>query len=179
MRKTNVLFLIFLLCVTGVWAADIRGVIQTAKGTPISDAVILHRDSGRKSLSDEKGGFRLSLPEDKKIVLEIIHPDYIEQEISIDKKDLQKKIIVTLTPYIRQQEEVVVTALRYPESSATIPAAETVVTEESLEEKITPNIAQGLLDLPGISNIGAGGFSLVPNIRGLARRRVLILIDNA
>jgi outer membrane receptor protein involved in Fe transport len=179
MRKTIGLFLIILLCVARAWAFDIRGVVQTAKGKPIFEAVVLHRDSGKKTLSDEKGVFTLSLPEDAKIVLEVIHPDYIEQEIAISQKDLKKKIIVTLSPYIRQQEEVVVTALRYPESSATVPAAETVVTEESLEEKIAPNIAQGLLDLPGVSNIGAGGFSLVPNIRGLARRRVLILIDNA
>jgi outer membrane receptor protein involved in Fe transport len=179
MRKTSGLFLIFLLFATTTWAADIRGLVQTAKGVPIPEAIILHRESGKKTLSDIQGVFRLSIPDSDNAVLEIIHPDYIEQEISISKKNLKKKIIVTLSPYIRQQEEVVVTALRYPETSATIPAAETVVTEESLEEKITPNIAQGLLDLPGVSNIGAGGFSLVPNIRGLARRRVLILIDNA
>lgn len=179
MRKTTGLLLILLLFTMRAWATEISGVVQTAKGNPIFEAVILHRDSAKKTLSDSKGFFRLSLPDSAKIVLEIIHPDYIEQEISLSKKDLDRKIIITLSPYIRQQEEVVVTALRYPESSATIPAAETVVTEESLEEKITPNIAQGLLDLPGVSNIGAGGFSLVPNIRGLARRRVLILIDNA
>jgi outer membrane receptor protein involved in Fe transport len=179
MRKIVGSLLIFFLCATTVLATEVRGVVQTAKGKPIRDAVILHRNSGKQTLSNEKGVFRLSLPDSRGINLEIIHPDYIEQEISINKKDTEKKLIITLSPYIRQQEEVVVTALRYPESSATIPAAETVVTEESLEEKITPNIAQGLLDLPGVSNIGAGGFSLVPNIRGLARRRVLILIDNA
>jgi outer membrane receptor protein involved in Fe transport len=179
MRKTIGLLLIFLLYVVTAWATDVRGLVQTAKGKPIHEAVILHRDSGKKTLSDEEGVFRLAIPDAEKIILEIIHPDYIEQEIFISENDFEKKLIVTLSPYIRQQEEVVVTALRYPESSATIPAAETVVTEESLEEKITPNIAQGLMDLPGVSNIGAGGFSLVPNIRGLARRRVLILIDNA
>jgi outer membrane receptor protein involved in Fe transport len=179
MRKTIGLLLIFLVFTTTALATEIRGIVQTAKGKPIYDAVILHRDSGKKTLSDEKGVFRLFLADSKRINLEIIHPDYIEQEISITEKDSKKKLIVTLSPYIRQQEEVVVTALRYPESSSTVPAAETVVTEESLEEKITPNIAQGLLDLPGVSNIGAGGFSLVPNIRGLARCRVLILIDNA
>ena len=179
MRITTGLFLIVLLIVTTAWATDVKGVVQTANGNPINDVVILHRDSGTKTLSDKHGVFIISMPESDRIVLEIIHPDYIEQEISIGTKDFKKKLIVTLSPYIRQQEEVVVTALRYPESSATVPAAETVVTEENLEEKITPNIAQALLDLPGISNIGAGGFSLVPNIRGLARRRVLILIDNA
>jgi outer membrane receptor protein involved in Fe transport len=179
MRKTTGLFIIFLFFSTTAWATDVKGVVQTANGKPITDVVILHRGSGTKTLSDEEGVFIISIPESDRIVLEIIHPDYIEQEISIGTKDFKKKLIVTLSPYIRQQEEVVVTALRYPESSATVPAAETVITEENLEEKITPNIAQALLDLPGISNIGAGGFSLVPNIRGLARRRVLILIDNA
>jgi outer membrane receptor protein involved in Fe transport len=179
MRKTKALFLIFLLSATTAWATDIKGVVQTAKGKPINDVVILHRGSGEKTFSDKQGIFRLLLPDSDKIILEVIHPDYIEQEISIGKKDYKKKLIITLSPYIRQQEEVIVTALRYPESSATVPAAETVITEENLEEKITPNIAQSLLDLPGVSNIGAGGFSLVPNIRGLARSRVLILIDNA
>jgi outer membrane receptor protein involved in Fe transport len=179
MQKNTGLFVIFFLFATTAWAIDVRGVVQTVKGEPINGAVILHRDTGQKTLSDEQGFFRLPLPDSAKIILEVIHPDYIEQEISISKNDLKKKLIVTLTHYIRQQEEVVVTALRYPEPSATIPAAETVVTEENLEEKITPNIAQALLDLPGVSNIGAGGFSLVPNIRGLARHRVLILIDNA
>ncbi len=179
MRRTTGLLLILLLLSTTAWSTDVRGVVQTVKGKPITKAIILHRNSGEKTLSDDQGDFRLTLLEDEKIVLEIIHPDYIEQEISINKKDFKKKLIITLSPYIRQQEEVVVTALRYPESSATIPAAETVVTKESLDEKITPNIAQSLLDLPGVSNIGTGGFSLVPNIRGLARRRVLILIDNA
>jgi hypothetical protein len=179
MQKTIGLLLICLVFTTTAWATDVIGVVRTAKGKPIYDAVVLHRDSGKKTFSDEQGIFRLFLPDSERIILEIIHPDYIEQEISIGKNDFKKKLIVTLSPYIRQQEEVVVTALRYPESSATVPAAETVVTEENLEEKITPNIAQVLLDLPGVSNIGAGGFSLVPNIRGLARRRVLILIDNA
>jgi len=179
MRKTIGLLLIFLIFTTTALATEVKGVVQTANGKPIYDAVIFHRDSGKKTLSDQQGAFRLSFQDAEKIILEVIHPDYIEQVIYISKKDFKNKLFVTLSPYIRQQEEVVVTALRYPESSASVPAAETVVTEESLEEKITPNIAQGLLDLPGVSNIGAGGFSLVPNIRGLARRRVLILIDNA
>ena len=65
--------------------------MQTAKGTPIPDAVILHRKSGQKSLSDEKGIFMLPASDDTKIVLEVIHPDYIEQEVSISKKILVKK----------------------------------------------------------------------------------------
>ncbi|MFC2165572.1 TonB-dependent receptor plug domain-containing protein [Acidobacteriota bacterium] len=179
MRNLLIFILTIPILVIPSIAVEITGVVQTLKEQPVEAAVILHRDSGRKTISDFNGFFTLEVPNGKKIVLEIIHPDYIEQEISISEKDFNKKIIIKLSPYIKQQEEVVVTALRYPESSASIPAAETVLSEESLQEKIVPNIAQGLQELPGVSNIGAGGFSLVPNIRGLARRRVLILIDNA
>jgi len=160
-------------------AAEIKGLVRTLQGRPVAEAVILHRASDSKTLSDGNGLFSLSIPEGTKITLEIIHPDYIEQEVSISEKDFKKTIIITLSPYIRQKEEVVVTALRYPESSASVPAAESVLSEKTLQEKIIPNITEGLKELPGVSSIGAGGFSLVPNIRGLARRRVLILIDNA
>ena len=160
-------------------AAEIKGLVRTFQGRPVAKAVILHRASDSKTLSDGNGLFILNIPEGTKITLEIIHPDYIEQEVSITEKDFTKTIIITLTPYIRQKEEVVVTALRYPESSASVPAAESVLSEKTLQEKIVPNINEGLKELPGVSSIGAGGFSLVPNIRGLARRRVLILIDNA
>ncbi len=179
MLKTSGIILALLLLAPEAWAIDIKGVVQTDNGNPVSDAIILNRLSGEKTLTDKQGFFKLSLPDSDKILLEVIHPDYIEQQLSVGKKDFEKKLIITLSPYIRQQEEVVVTALRYPESSATVPAAETVLTDERLEEKIAPNITQGLLELPGVSNIGTGGFSLVPNLRGLARRRVLILIDSA
>lgn len=142
-------------------------------------AVVVHRGSGEKTLTDENGTFRLQVPESRRIVLDIIHPDYIERAVSLTEKEWGQILRISLVPVVRRQEEVVVTALRYPESTSSVPAAEAVVTREVLEEKMVPNIAEGLLDLPGVTNLGAGGFSLVPNIRGLARRRVLILVDNA
>jgi len=169
----------FFLSVIPSLTFEIKGVILNLEGKPVSEAVILHRPSGTKTLSDEEGHFSLSLPEEEKIRLEIIHPNYIEKEIVLSAKESQEKILIKLVPYIIQREEIVVTALRYPESSVSVPAAETVVTKETLEEKMTPNITEVISDLPGVSTIGSGGFSIVPNIRGLARSRVLILIDNA
>ena len=80
MRKTIGLLLIFFVLATTALATEVRGVVQTAKGKPINGAVILHRGSGKKTLSDGQGIFRLSLPDSERINLEIIHPDYIEQE---------------------------------------------------------------------------------------------------
>jgi len=179
MRKISFLTLIFFLSVIPSLAVEIKGEVLNLEGKPVVEAVVLYRNSGNKTLTDEKGLFTLNVPDEEKIQLEIIHPEYLEQEITITSKDLSKKVTVRLIPYIMQREEVVVTALRYPESSSSVPAAETVIPEETITEKMSSSVTESLSNVPGVSNIGAGGFSLVPNIRGLARGRVLIMIDNA
>ena len=179
MRKIVLLSLMPFLLAIQSFAVEINGEVLNLEGKPVVEAVVLHRQSGNKVLTDEKGLFTLTIPDEEKIRLEIIHPDYIEQEIVLTSQELSRKVTVRLIPYIMQREEIVVTALRYPESSASVPAAETVIPKETLEEKMSSNITEGLSNMTGVSNIGAGGFSLVPNIRGLARRRVLIMIDNA
>jgi len=179
MQKYIYFIFIFLLSNIQALAVEINGKVLNLGGSPVAKAEVLHRSSGIKSLTDEQGLFTLVVPDDTKIRLEINHPDYVEQEVILTEKNLQKRIVITLVPYIVQREEVVVTAMRHPESSASLPAAETVVLTEILEEEMAPNITEGISSLPGVSSMGAGGFSLVPNIRGLARRRVLILIDNA
>jgi hemoglobin/transferrin/lactoferrin receptor protein len=179
MRKIAFLFLIFFLSVIQSLAVEIKGEVLNLEGKPVAEAVVLHRNSGSKTFTDEKGLFTLNVPVDEKTRLEIIHPEYLEQEIVLTSQELSRKVTVRLIPYIMQREEVVVTALRYPESSSSVPAAETVIPEETITEKMSSSITESLSNVPGLSNIGAGGFSLVPNIRGLARGRVLIMIDNA
>ncbi len=179
MRKVVFIFSIFFISAIESLAVEIKGKVVNLEGKPVAQSVIFHASSGGKTLSDEEGRFSLSFPEEEKIRLKIIHRDYIDQEVVLSAKEAQREIVITLVPYIIQREEIVVTALRYPESSASVPAAETVVSKETLEEKMAPNITEGLSTIPGVSTLGSGGFSIVPNIRGLARSRVLILIDNA
>ena len=179
MRRAMILILFFFLSVGFGLSLEVKGKVLSQDGKPVADVVVLHRLSQKKALTDSKGFFSLELSELERIKLEIIHPDYMEQEIVLTRQDISKGITVRLIPYIRQREEIVVTALRYPEPSTSIPAAESVVSKENLEEKMAPNITEGLSGMPGVSTLGSGGFSVVPNVRGLARRRVLILIDNA
>ena len=174
---------LFILGFTGVdilaQGTEIKGRIITQAGKPIADAVVLERAGDRKTLSGKDGYFHLEVSAAEKILLEIIHPDFMEKQISIPRKDLGKTFLIQLIPSFLQKEEVTVTAFRYPEASASIPAAEAVMAKENIEENMPSNVAEGVLELPGVSNMGAGGFSLVPNIRGLARRRILLLLDNA
>jgi outer membrane receptor protein involved in Fe transport len=155
------------------------GRIVSPSGNPVSNAVVLHRSCDQKTLSDDKGIFSLNIPNSHKIILEIIHPDYMVKIVSLTLETLNKFVLIQLKPYFLQREDITVTAFRYPEASISFPGAETVLTRETIETNMHENVSEGLLELPGVSNIGAGGFSMVPNIRGLARRRILILLDNA
>ncbi|MGB7294952.1 MAG: TonB-dependent receptor [Candidatus Aminicenantales bacterium] len=158
---------------------DIEGRVVSSNGRPVPAAVVLHRASGQKAVTDESGNFRIDLSASAGLVLEIVHPDYLEEEVRLARRDLGRPITITLEPLIRQREEVVVTAMRYPEPVAEVPAASTVISSVTLQETLTPHIAGALAAVPGVTALGTGGFSVVPSIRGLARRRVLLMVDNA
>ena len=160
-------------------AAELRGVVQTPGGIPIAGAVVLHRASGVQAVTDAAGAFRMNVPDAARLRVEVIHPDYYEQEYLVPRRATAEPVVLILVPLIRQREEIVVTALRHPELSTSVPAAGSVVTAETLAEKMVPTVTEALQEMPGVAGLGSGGFSLVPTVRGLARRRILYLIDNA
>jgi len=178
-KKTVAVIFGCLLLGIAAQAMEIRGTVVSLGQNPVAGAVVLHRASGAKTETDAEGNFVLDVAEADRIRLEVVHPDYYEREFLIERKALGKKLQLVLVPLIRQNEEIVVTALRYPESSIKVPAASTVISGEALSEKMAPNLTEALQDVPGVGALGSAGFSLVPSIRGLARRRVLYLIDGA
>jgi outer membrane receptor protein involved in Fe transport len=168
-----------LLAAAAAGAAEIRGTVVGAAQNPVAGAVVLHRVSGARAETDASGAFAIKVPDGVRIALEVVHPDYYEREFMLGPKGLDRPVVLVLTALIKQSEEVIVTALRYPESSMSVPAANAIVSAEALTEKMAPNINDALQDISGVAAIGTGGFSLVPTVRGLARRRVLYLIDGA
>ena len=182
MRRTSqalILCLFLLAAANAVLAAQVRGRVVGGAGRPVAGAIVLHRASGLRTETDAAGGFSLDLPQSGRIALEVVHPDHFEREFEIGAKERTRPVVLTLVPLIRQSEEVVVTALRYPEPSIQVPAASTVVSGETLAGGLAPNINDGLRNVPGVGALGSAGFSLVPSVRGLARRRVLYLVDGA
>ena len=80
---------------------------------------------------------------------------------------------------IKQTEELVVSATRYPERGIDIPAIENVLVASEIERKEPANIEMALSNAISFASIGSGGYSKVSSIRGLARKRILLLVDNA
>ena len=179
MAKRSIVLISLLFIISSAFAVEVKGRVVSPVQNPVQGAVVFHRPTGVKTETDAEGKFVLDLPEADRIRLEVVHPDYYEREFLIERKTLGKKVLLVLVPLIRQNEEVLVTALRYPEPSISVPAASTVVSGEALSEKMASNITEALQDVPGVGALGSAGFSLVPSVRGLARRRVLYLIDGA
>lgn len=179
MAKRSIVLISLLFIISSAFAVEVKGRVVSPVQNPVQGAVVFHRPTGVKTETDAEGKFVLDVPEADRIRLEVVHPDYYEREFLIERKTLGKKILLVLIPLIRQNEEVLVTALRYPEPSISVPAASTVVSGEALSEKMASNITEALQDVPGVGALGSAGFSLVPSVRGLARRRVLFLIDGA
>jgi len=175
------LFVLWSLFLLGLVAraAEIKGTVVSPAQNPVAGAVVLHRASGAKTVTDAAGSFTLHVPDGERVVLEVVHPDYYEREFALGPRGLARPVVLVLSALIKQKEEVLVTALRYPESSMSVPAASAVVSGEALAEKMASNINDALQDISGVATIGTGAFSLVPTVRGLARRRVLYLIDGA
>ena len=179
MKRTVLATLILFSIPIWAHALEVRGTVVTPEGTPVAGAVVLHRASGARDVTDARGAFLLALEEGVRIRLEVIHPDLYEQEFDVPRKDLARGVVLTVFPVVRQKEEIVVTALRHPEARGAIPVAETVVGKGALAEAMPSNVTEGLSATPGVAALGSGGFSLVPSVRGLARRRVLYLVDDA
>jgi len=179
MSRTLKLLLLLLVLGRSALALEVKGTVQSVGGKPIFEAIVLQRATGAKTRTDAAGGFVLDVQTKGTIRLEVIHPDYLESEFILPVKDGGKPVTLVLMPSIRQNEEVTVTALRYPEPTTKVPAATTTLETRTLEEGLAPNITEALNTLPGVAPLGSGGFSLVPSIRGLARNRILLLMDNA
>ncbi len=179
MKKTALLTLLCVLLVCSGYALEIKGKVVDPFGQPVAGAQVIHAASGAKAVTGAEGTFLLDIPSGESLKLEVSHPDFFPETQTVKAAELAKGLTLVLAPYVRQKEEVMVTALRYPETESKIPAAESVVTTEMIRDEMAPNIAEALLTMPGLSDLGSGGFSLVPSIRGLARNRILILVDGA
>ncbi|MGB9006074.1 MAG: TonB-dependent receptor [Candidatus Aminicenantales bacterium] len=177
--KALLLSIFFVGLAMNALAVEIKGKVVSPDGKPVAAAVIREAAGAGKAVSDAEGNFVLATASSGQIRLTVEHPNFFEEEVIVSTMDAAKPLTVRLTALIRQKAEVMVTALRYPEPSTRVPAAQTVVSAELIQEQLASNITAALTGIPGLAPLGSGGFSLVPSIRGLARNRILLLIDGS
>ena len=171
-------FSFILLFAAAAGAAEVRGKVMSTGQNPVAGAVVLHRPSGIKTETGADGGFVLDLPDADRYELEVIHPDFYERAFLVGRRKPGQTLVLALVPLIKQSEEVVVTALRYPESSIDVPAASSIVSGETLAEKLAPEHQRGPPGRPGRGRARLGGLrprpvhpGPGPASRALPRRR--------
>jgi len=171
---------LFISSLTILAGTTVKGRVVSTTGLAISQAQVILESTNESTLTDDQGLFSFSIPvSERKLRFKIKHNDYFEQEFEITEIRADKLLTFFLIPYLPRKEELVVTATRFPEPLTSVPAASSVLSSTTIEEKMPSQITELVQTATGVSSLGTGGFSVVPSIRGLARRRVLLLIDNA
>lgn len=161
-------------------ANTVKGTVQDIHKRPLAAVTIRLLNSDTTVLSDSQGKFSISIPAGlKRVTLSFETADFHSQTLRIVMDSKIVEVRVLLIPREHLKEEISVTALNEPEQSVSVPMAENRVSQLEIQEKIPENIVSTMLNTPGIHFIGKGGISVTPSIRGLARRRVLVLVDGA
>ncbi|MGQ9617759.1 MAG: TonB-dependent receptor [Candidatus Aminicenantia bacterium] len=173
----SLILLFFFINDTDLLSEQLKIKVFNINGSPLENAEV--KIKGEVFRTDSKGECVIEIKDYREVKVKISHSYYYEKELVfvMDKRD--REVEVVLVPYVGQKEEIMVTATRYPELSLKIPVSEKVLTKESIEEKMFPTIEQFLNIISGISSIGSGGYSKVPAVRGIARKRTLILVENS
>ena len=173
-------FMAILIFSAALFSAEIKGIIKDYRNNPLSSITITLKNTRTVTLSDIDGKFTIPIPGDmdiKNIILTFEREGYHPEEKLVQVSDKVQVFKIYFIPgdYIR--EKISVTALNREEETISVPMAEDSIELSEMEEKIPENIVEALSDTPGVHFVGKGGFSVTPSIRGLARQRVLVLVD--
>ena len=160
--------------------AEIRGIVKDHNKKPLSAVTVTVKNTKNATITDVDGKFVLVVPDElKSAVLVFDRKGFHPHEERVRVMDHVKvfNLFFISKDYIR--EKVSVTAMNQPEETISVPMAETSVSSLEIQEKIPESVVESLSDTPGVHFIGKGGYAVTPSIRGLARRRVLVLVDGA
>jgi len=183
MSKVKELFwLVFLVTLISLPlpGIEIRGTVKDIYNRPLASVHIQIGESGRFIDSNENGEFNFTADESEAALqLYFDIPQYYKEKRTLVLKDIPINLKVYLIPLRLLKEDVTVTALNEAEKAISVPFAQNIVSKVEIMESQPETIVQAIQNSPGVHFIGKGGVSVTPSIRGLARRRILLLAGGA
>jgi len=173
-------FIIFLLLSSEAYTATIKGVIKDSRNNLLSAVTVIVKQTGFASVTGLNGKFNVTVPDDWDTAVLLFERDgYHPREVRVKVEEKEREFRLFFIPQEYLLEKVTVTAMSQQKKSVDVPVAESSMTNLEIQEKMPENIVESLSDTPGVHFIGSGGLSITPSIRGLARRRVLVLVDGS
>lgn len=160
--------------------SEIRGTVRDIYDRAVPQVRIALGSDGETVAVDENGNFSFSVAEGtREVRLFFAAPRHYPEKRVVVPRNASRPLKVYLIPLKILREEVTVTALNQAEKTFTVPFAQTVVSEVEISESLPETVVQAAQNSPGVHFIGKGGIGVTPSIRGLARRRILLLADGA
>ncbi len=177
-KKIFLLISLFFLLHFQVNSKIIKGVVRDIGFRSVENVAIHVKETGKYTISLSDGYFELNVPDDLFTINLVFEGEYhYDKTVKLELKGKLKPITIILVPKEYLQNEILVTAFDTEELSLNIPKAQNIISELEVREKISETLVEALTNSPGVHFIGSGGFMTTPSIRGLARRRVLLLMD--
>ncbi len=173
-----VVFTIFAVSIGHAQSKNIRGTVydsKSNKGIPLTHIWINNTVIG--TITDYSGNFCISNVEtdSDSITLVCSRLGYRQKFINVSVKDTEDiKIYLELSEL--QLQEVVVSGNKGTHSDLTQTTLSSVISRQAIVENGVQNIPEILHKQAGVSLAGQS-YHAAPSIRGLARKRVLVLID--
>lgn len=157
---------------------DIRGrVVAADDGRAVPGAVVSVREAGRLSATTGRDGrFTLRGAEGPEVVLVVRKNGFDEVAV---RAVFDEEFLVRLTseaPRVRLSEDIIVEAAGLDRPAFEMPYAGRALSREDILEFGPGSLNEAAASVPGLSFVG-GGFHSAPSLRGLARNRLVLLID--
>lgn len=170
--------LIFALCFH-INSRIIKGVVRDIGFRSVENVAIHAKETGKYTISMSDGYFELTVPDAlSSVSLVFESEDHYDKTVKLELNKNMSPVTIILIQKEYLRNEILVTAFDTDERSLNIPKAQNIISELEVKEKISESLVDTLTNYtPGVHFIGSGGFMATPSIRGLARRRVLLLMD--
>ncbi|MCK5005588.1 MAG: TonB-dependent receptor plug domain-containing protein, partial [Candidatus Aminicenantes bacterium] len=178
-KKILLLVSLFFLLYLQINSRVIKGVVRDIGFRSVENVAIHIKETGKYTISLSDGYFELNVPDGLSTISLVFESEYhYDKTVKLKLKGKLKPVTIILVQKEYLQNEILVTAFDTEERSLNIPKAQNIISELEVKEKISESLVDTLTNYtPGVHFIGSGGFMATPSIRGLARRRVLLMMD--
>ncbi len=143
-------------------------------GEPVRGATVRVVGGGATAVTNESGRFHLDPEPEPPFALDVfgVHGGLLGHV------RVESRLNRVLLLHLAKTEHVTVRGAPLPATSPSPAAATTKLSRETLEAERPVLLSDAVEEVPGASNAG-GGHTGVPSLRGMARGRTLVLVDDA
>jgi len=157
-------------------SANIQGKVVDINGNSVDNAVVELYKFKISAVSDSIGCFFIDLKHNKlPVTLSVFKKGYLPYSRKITNNNLNVTVILHKPPILN--EEITVNPFEFNSNNTVFPVPHNRLSSDEIFNLNPEIITDVLKDKADIEIIGKGGFSITPSIRGMARRRVLTLLD--